>query len=168
MNEKFVEVLTEIDKKLDFQEKLKYTSALASNEMKPHLENLKMFSFIFLIFISVVVDKIKKFLIVEFGEFKKPKASVKEIQEKLLKFKFFFKFLTKHSQDISKEIRILYVDAVSKIYYSHIYAHRCDLLNYEEKIAKTAELLIEPESTSIFYKPTKHNGKSKSKINQWQ
>jgi hypothetical protein len=41
MNEKFVEVLIEMDKKLDFQEKLKYTSALASNEMKPHLENLK-------------------------------------------------------------------------------------------------------------------------------
>ena len=96
----------------------------------------------------------------EFLEFKKPKASVKEIQENLLKFKYFIKFLTKHSPDVSKELCHIYVESISNIYYSHIYAHRCDLLKVEDKVAKTPDLIIEAESTSIFSKHNKHNGKS--------
>eukprot|EP01080_Neovahlkampfia_damariscottae_P004739 gene4739-8322_t len=147
VDEKYVEFLVEMDKKIDFQEKLKFTSAVAANQMKPHLDNLR----------NTLIDKLKKFLMKEFSEFKKPKASVKEIQEGLLKYKYFFKFLSKHAPEISKELCTLYVDSISNIYYSHIYAHRCDLLKCEDKIAKTPDLIIEAESTSIFSNKNKHN-----------
>jgi hypothetical protein len=141
VDEKYLENLIEIDKKIDFVTSFK-SESLALNQMKPVLEKLK----------SISVGKVKNFLMSKFNELKKSKVNIAQVKQDIMMYKYYLQYLQKHStNDAYKEIRSNYSDLMAKIYTFNFSNFVTEMSKCELKIALVPELLVEPpQSYSLF------------------
>ena len=132
----FMDALHELDQKLQFAEAEQHT--LASNDVSDVLDKLK----------TKAVIKIRLYILEKVQEYKKPMSNYQVLQETLLKFKYYYEFLVTHSPSTAAEIKLEYVDTVSKVYFSYFktYQSRLIRLEFEEVPTKADVMGAEDES----------------------
>ena len=132
----FADGLHDLDTKLQFAESEQHT--LASHDVADVLDKLK----------TKAIIKIRLYILEKVNEYKKPMSNYQVLQETLLKYKYFYEFLSTHAPSVAAEIKAEYVDTVSKVYFSYFKAYQSRLikLEFEEVPTKVDVMGAEDES----------------------
>lgn len=134
INDKYLENLLDLNAKADCISQ--YGNTQAAIEIKPVFERL----------LSKAVYKVKNYLLNQLNELRKPKANTQIIKQSIMKFKFFYLFIKRHSKESNTEFITSYVDTMSKIYLSKFKTYITSLLKLEYKISMNESLIIEQDS----------------------
>ncbi|CAH8667733.1 unnamed protein product [Schistosoma margrebowiei] len=69
------------------------------------------------------VTKIREFLLGKIYSLRKPLTNYQVPQNQMLKFRFYNSFLLAHDREIAKEVRVEYINTMSKVYYAYFKAY---------------------------------------------
>lgn len=121
----FTDSLVILDQKITFVNEHSFSqSAESIRDVNEILTNLKL----------QAVAKIKEYILKKIQSCRKAMTNYQIPQNALLKNKFFYQFLSRHSPESTKEITSEYIETMSKVYFSYFkeYHHRLNKLKFEE------------------------------------
>nr|XP_046218161.1 vacuolar protein sorting-associated protein 52 homolog isoform X2 [Oncorhynchus gorbuscha] len=141
--EEFLEQLHELNNKINFAKELSFRETLACSDIQDIVDHLKI----------KAVTKIREFILQKMYSFRKPMTNYQIPQNTLLKYRFFYQFLLANERTVAKEIRDVYVDTMSKIYYSYFksYSGRLLKVQYEEVADKDDLMGLEDTAKKGFF-----------------
>eukprot|EP01083_Nonionella_stella_P077024 210128_1 len=139
ITEHYIENLVTLNSKLHFLREGTSFRSRASEDLRPTLDELKM----------KAISRIREFLLKRIHSLKKPKTNIQIKQDLMLKFKYFYEFLSEHAPEVAHEISNSYVDTMGKMYYGHfrIYLTNMNKLKSTNTIDKN-DVLAATESVS--------------------
>lgn len=131
-DQSFVDNVSLLDSKITFAKEQSSKEARVCVDVRDILEKLKI----------KAVSKIREFLLQRIYQFRKPMANYQLVQNMLLKFKFYYKFLYVHEKEVAKEVQEEYVDTVSKMYYTYFKAYTTRLMKLQfDELADKDDLM---------------------------
>ncbi|XP_070995309.1 vacuolar protein sorting-associated protein 52 homolog [Oncorhynchus clarkii lewisi] len=141
--QEFLEQLHELNNKINFAKELSFRETLACSDIQDIVDHLKI----------KAVTKIREFILQKIYSFRKPMTNYQIPQNTLLKYSFFYQFLLANERTVAKEIRDVYVDTMSKIYYSYFksYSGRLLKVQYEEVADKDDLMGVEDTAKKGFF-----------------
>ncbi|XP_055750368.1 vacuolar protein sorting-associated protein 52 homolog isoform X2 [Salvelinus fontinalis] len=141
--QEFLEQLHELNNKINFAKELSFRETLACSDIQDIVDRLKI----------KAVTKIREFILQKIYSFRKPMTNYQIPQNTLLKYRFFYQFLLANESTVAKEIRDVYVDTMSKIYYSYFksYSGRLLKVQYEEVADKDDLMGVEDTAKKGFF-----------------
>lgn len=137
INENYLEVLSELNKKLDHVKQSEMQKLPSCAQSTPELEKLR----------TKAVARIKDFLLQKINALKKPKTNLQILQRNVLvRFKFFCQFLAEHHSGVADEVKQHYVTTMSAIYLKQFRTYVASLQKLELECAPTkADTLVKDE-----------------------
>lgn len=154
VDERYVAHLRTLDSKVSFMRTSRHQRARASQDVAPTIERLRL----------KAVARVREFLLERVYALRAPKTNVQIKQNLLLRYGFFYTFLTEHGgaeHDVAAEVRQNYVDTMAKRYLAHFRAYLANLRRLQTgPVADKNDLLGTDESkTGGFFsakKSTQH------------
>lgn len=134
VNDKYLENLIDLNAKADCIAQHSTTQSVL--EIKPVHEKL----------VARAAYKVKIFLMNQLNELKKPKVNTQIIKQTIMKSKFFYLFLKRHSKESYVEFVNSYTDTMSRIYLSKFKTYTTSLSKLESKLMINESLIIEQDS----------------------
>lgn len=115
VDDTFHEHLLNLHKKLNFLEKNEAAqNSAAYKDVAPELEKLRV----------KAISKSRDYLMQRIYALRKPKTNIQILQQNvLLKYKYLVTFLRLHGGDIFNEVRVAYIDTLSRVLSSHFRAY---------------------------------------------
>uniref|UniRef100_A0A8C8G4K3 Vacuolar protein sorting-associated protein 52 homolog n=1 Tax=Oncorhynchus tshawytscha TaxID=74940 RepID=A0A8C8G4K3_ONCTS len=143
MEQEFLEQLHELNNKINFAKELSFRETLSCSDIQDIVDHLKI----------KAVTKIREFILQKIDSFRKPMTNYQIPQNTLFKYRFFYQFLLANERTVAKEIRDVYVDTMSKIYYSYFksYSGRLLKVQYEEVADKDDLMGVEDTAKKGFF-----------------
>uniref|UniRef100_A0A8C7HBA1 Vacuolar protein sorting-associated protein 52 homolog n=1 Tax=Oncorhynchus kisutch TaxID=8019 RepID=A0A8C7HBA1_ONCKI len=145
--QEFLEQLHELNNKINFAKELSFRETLACSDIQDIVDHLKI----------KAVTKIREFILQKIYSFRKLKSTttIMYLQKSNFfssYFRFFYQFLLANERTVAKEIRDVYVDTMSKIYYSYFksYSGRLLKVQYEEVADKDDLMGVEDTAKKCF------------------
>ncbi|CAH8587911.1 unnamed protein product [Schistosoma turkestanicum] len=111
--QEFLENLHELNHKMNFSLEQSMVDYKSFNDVSVLLKKLKI----------KAVTKIREFLLSKIYSLRKPLTNYQIPQNQMLKFRFYNSFLLVHDREIAKEIRVEYINTMSKVYYAYFKAY---------------------------------------------
>eukprot|EP01103_Thecamoeba_quadrilineata_P012297 TRINITY_DN3136_c0_g1_i1.p1 TRINITY_DN3136_c0_g1~~TRINITY_DN3136_c0_g1_i1.p1 ORF type:complete len:327 (+),score=51.38 TRINITY_DN3136_c0_g1_i1:29-1009(+) len=137
VNESFLEYLLALTKKMEFSSEQRSKQVLSVLDVEPDLERLRV----------KASSKIREFLLQKIYGFARPNIDIHHIQQGLLKFKYFYSFLSQYSIDVAVEVRSSYQEIQSKLSFGSFRNFLLGLLKLLLEIGSKIDLLAAPESS---------------------
>ncbi|KAH8868357.1 Vacuolar protein sorting-associated protein 52 like [Schistosoma japonicum] len=111
--QEFLENLHELNHKMNFALGQSMVDYKSFNDVSVLLKKLKI----------KAVTKIREFLLGKIYALRKPLTNYQVPQNQLLKFRFYNSFLLAHDREIAREIKVEYINTMSKVYYAYFKAY---------------------------------------------
>uniref|UniRef100_A0A8C7HDK1 Vacuolar protein sorting-associated protein 52 homolog n=1 Tax=Oncorhynchus kisutch TaxID=8019 RepID=A0A8C7HDK1_ONCKI len=142
--QEFLEQLHELNNKINFAKELSFRETLACSDIQDIVDHLKI----------KAVTKIREFILQKIYSFRNT-TTIMYLQKSNFfssYFRFFYQFLLANERTVAKEIRDVYVDTMSKIYYSYFksYSGRLLKVQYEEVADKDDLMGVEDTAKKCF------------------
>ncbi|KAL6738026.1 hypothetical protein Aduo_011620 [Ancylostoma duodenale] len=109
----FLEQLHELQHKINFVRAQEFKDARAVYDVMGVLESLKF----------KAIEKIREWVLTKIYMFRKPLSNYQVPQHQLLKYRFFYEFLSANESNIAQEVQEEYVDTISKMFFSYFKAY---------------------------------------------
>ncbi|XP_065830309.1 vacuolar protein sorting-associated protein 52 homolog [Oscarella lobularis] len=137
LEQQFVEQLHELDHKLNFAKLQSFRDTAAIADVKDVLERLRI----------KAVSKVRDSLMTLVAQFRKPLKDYQVIQHNMLKFRYFYEFLSAHHRQIAAEVQTEYIDTMSKVLYSYFKAYQSRLMKLQYEVVADRDDLMATEDT---------------------
>ncbi|XP_018646582.1 vacuolar protein sorting, putative [Schistosoma mansoni] len=111
--QEFLENLHELNHKMNFSLEQSMVDYKSFNDVSVLLKKLRI----------KAVAKIREFLLGKIYSLRKPLTNYQVPQNQMLKFRFYNSFLLAHDREIAKEVRVEYINTMSKVYYAYFKAY---------------------------------------------
>ncbi|KHJ97089.1 Vps52 / Sac2 family protein [Oesophagostomum dentatum] len=133
----FLEQLHELQHKINFVRAQEFKDARAVYDVMGVLESLKF----------KAIEKIREWILTKIYMFRKPLSNYQVPQHQLLKYRFFFEFLSANESNIAQEVQEEYVDTISKMFFSYFKAYISRLFKLMMTDAASKEDLLGVEDS---------------------
>ncbi|KAK6746746.1 hypothetical protein RB195_000172 [Necator americanus] len=133
----FLEQLHELQHKISFVRAQEFKDARAVYDVMGVLESLKF----------KAIEKIREWVLNKIYMFRKPLSNYQVPQHQLLKYRFFFEFLSANESNIAQEVQEEYVDTISKMFFSYFKAYISRLFKLMMSDAASKEDLLGAEDS---------------------
>jgi len=143
VNAEYIQSLMELNKKISYLENYKSMDSSqkqapkAIRELEPKIEAL----------VAKTISKIRSFLLNTLHSLKNQQSLRMEHKE-LLNFGYLFQFIFKHAPEVAQEVKGVYIDISSKLYFSFFRQYISAVSRVQLDIANKNDLLGIPESQS--------------------
>ncbi|EDV27587.1 uncharacterized protein TRIADDRAFT_53433 [Trichoplax adhaerens] len=114
----FIESLHELAHKINFLKEQMFRDTLACEDVKDVIEKLRV----------KAVSKCRDYLLGKIYQFRKPMANYQVPQDTLLRYRYFNEFLMSNHRQVATEVRDVYLETMSKIYYCYFRGYITKLL----------------------------------------
>ncbi|RDD45399.1 Vacuolar protein sorting-associated protein 52-like protein [Trichoplax sp. H2] len=114
----FIECLHELAHKINFLKEQMFRDTLACEDVKDVIEKLRV----------KAVSKCRDYLLGKIYQFRKPMANYQVPQDTLLRYRYFNEFLMSNHRQVATEVRDVYLETMSKIYYCYFRGYITKLL----------------------------------------
>ncbi|CAH8638311.1 unnamed protein product [Schistosoma mattheei] len=111
--QEFLENLHELNHKMNFSSEQSMVDYKSFNDVSVLLKKLRI----------KAVTKIREFLLGKIYSLRKPLTNYQVPQNQMLKFRFYNSFLLAHDRETAKEVRVEYINTMSKVYYAYFKAY---------------------------------------------
>nr|CAH8870348.1 unnamed protein product [Trichobilharzia regenti] len=111
--QEFLENLHELNHKMNFALEQSTVDYKSFSDVSVLLKKLKI----------KAVTKIREFLLGKIYALRKPLTNYQVPQNQMLKFRFYNSFLMSHDREVAKEVKVEYINTMSKVYYSYFKAY---------------------------------------------